>query len=422
MLVGTHFIDKRLLFLLNENREEGRSDSMKKSALWAMILVGLPSIVLAGGWNNSLLGARTVVLGGCIALGDDPGAIFYNPGGIVDQENPLNLAIDAFRIAPTHQVTLPTGSTIESKYNSTVPQFFLTGRVLDRLTVGLGVFVPYAGGGVDWKAADLGFPLKTTLGVFSITPTVAYRVSDRLSVGMTLNIYSGRFTLDTDQAPLGSLSSNESGSALTAGLGLLYRPSSKLRIGLSVRGAATVTMSGTTKVNLGGYNVFLASDTTIKLPWDLQAGLAFQASGRLLLTLNAQYTLWSTLDKVEKVIKNIPTLGDLNFEQLMDFRNILLIGGGVEYALSRVLFVRAGVGLDKWATPPESLAPSNIDVDKVSLMAGLGYRTGRVRVDLAYIDGIGDPRSVEMNVMGIPLTETYNLNVRVLGIGLTYGF
>lgn len=395
---------------------------MKKLAVIGLTLAVVPALLVAGGWNNSLIGARTVVLGGCIALGDDPGAIFYNPAGIIEQESPFNLAIDAYRIAPTHQLTLPTGSTIESKYDSTVPQFFLTGRISDRLTIGLGVFVPYAGGGVDWKAADLGFPLKTTLGVFSITPAIAYRVSDELSVGLTLNIYSGKFSLDTVQAPLGALSSDESGSALTAGLGVMYRPAKKWTIGLSVHGAASVTMSGKTKVNLGGYDVFLPSDTTIKLPWDLQAGVAFQAGSRLLLTLNAQYTMWSTLDKVSKTIKSIPTVGDLNFEQVMDFRNILLLGGGAEYALSRVLFVRAGVGLDKWATPAQSLAPSNIDVDKVSLMAGLGYRSGRVRADLAYVYGIGNPRSVSTNVLGIPLTETYNMDVRVLGLGVTYGF
>ena len=106
----------------------------------------------------------------------------------------------------------------------------------------------------------------------------------------------------------------------------------------------------------------------------------------------------------------------------MDFRNIAVLGAGMEYALTPALSVRAGVGLDKWAAPTESLTPSNIDVDKVTLLAGVGYRTGLMRIDLAYVYGIGDPRSQETDVMGIPLTETYNLNVRVVGLGLTYCF
>jgi len=376
----------------------------------------------AGGWNNTLIGARALALGAFIAVADDPSAIFYNPAGIVRQESPFNLSFDGFYIQPTHELTLPTGSIIRSQYNSTIPQFFLTARLNDRITFGFGVFVPYAGGGVDWKSSDLGFPLKTSMFVYSITPAVAYKLSDKLSIGVTLNYYSSNFTLNTDMAPLGPLSSDESGSAISAGFGFMYHPFERLAIGLSVRGPAKLTMSGKTKVLLGAYDVFLPSDTTIKIPWDIQTGFAYQASERLLLSFSAQYTLWSTLDKVEKDIKNIPTVGDINFEQVMDFRNIITLGAGFEYSLTPALSVRAGVGLDRWAAPTATLTPSNIDVNKVTLLAGIGYRTGRMRIDLAYVYGIGESRSQETAVMGIPLTEIYNLNVRVWGLGLTYCF
>jgi long-chain fatty acid transport protein len=395
---------------------------MKRGMALVAFIVCLALAVQAGGWNNTLIGTRALALGAFIAVADDPSAIFYNPAGLVRQESPFYLSFDGFYVQPTHELTLPTGSTIRSQYNSTIPQFFLTARLNDRITFGFGVFVPYAGGGVDWKSADLGFPLKTTMAVTSFTPAVAYKLSDKLSIGATLNYYSSSFTLNTDMAPLGPLTSDESGSALSAGFSLMYRPVERLAIGLSIRGPAKLTMSGKTKVNLGGYDVFLPSDTTIKIPWDIQAGFAYRVSERLLLSFSAQYTLWSTLDKVEKDIKNIPTVGDIQFEQVMDFRNIVILGAGMEYALTPALSVRAGVGLDKWAAPAESLTPSNIDVDKVTLLAGIGYRTGRMRIDFAYVYGIGESRSKQSSVLGIPLTETYNLNVRVVGLGLTYCF
>jgi long-chain fatty acid transport protein len=395
---------------------------MKKPAAVCLVVACLPLLLSAGGWNNTLIGTRALALGAFIAVADDPSAIFYNPAGLVRQESPFNLSLDAFYIQPTHELTLPTGSTIQSRYNSTLPQFFLTARLNERVTFGLGVFVPYAGGGVDWNTSELGYPLKTTMGVYSITPAVAYKLSDRLSVGLTLNYYSASFTLDTSREPLGQLDSDEKGSALSGGIGLMYHPTERLAFGLSIRGPATITMSGKTKVVLGGYNVYLPSDTTIKIPWDLQAGFAYQLSERLLLSFSAQYTLWSRLDKVEKDIKDIPTVGDIRVDQVMDFRNILILGAGMEYVLTPAFSVRAGVGLDKWAAPLESLDPSNIDVDKVTLLVGVGYRTGRMRIDFAYVYGIGESRSKPTDVLGMPLIETYNLNVRVLGLGLTYGF
>ncbi len=395
---------------------------MKKLAALCLTLACLPMILSAGGWNNTLIGTRALALGAFIAVADDPSAIFYNPAGLVRQESPFNLSLDGFYVQPTHELTLPTGSTIRSEYTSTIPQFFLTARLNERITFGLGVFVPYAGGGVDWKSSDLGYPLKMTMGVTSITPAVAYKLSDKLSVGLTLNYYSASFVLDTNREPLGLISADEKGSALTGGVGFMYRPSERLAFGLSIRGPATVTMSGKTKVTLGLFDVYLPSDTTIKIPWDMQAGFAFQLSERLLLSFSAQYTLWSRLDKVEKVIKNIPTVGDLKIEQIMDFRNILILGAGAEYLLTPTLSVRAGVGLDSWAAPTASLDPTNIDVNKVTLLAGIGYRTGRVRIDLAYVYGIGEERSKLTDILGTTLTEVYNLNVRVLGLGLTYSF
>ncbi len=395
---------------------------MKRFAAVCIILTSIPALLTAGGWNNTLIGARALALGAFIAVADDPSAVFYNPAGLVRQESPFNLSLDGFYVQPTHELTLPTGATVRSESNSTIPQLFLTAKLNDRITFGLGVYVPYAGGGVDWKASDLGFPLKTTMGIYSITPAVAYKLNDKLSVGLTLNYYSAKFDLDTVRAPLGALRSDESGSAVSAGFGLMFRPSERWAFGLSLRGPAEVTMTGKTRVSLGPYQVYLPSDTTIKIPWDLQTGFAYQASERLLFSFSAQYTFWSTLDTVEKDIKDIPTVGDIHFDQIMDFRNILTLGMGAEYALGEAFSIRAGLGFDKWAAPAETLDPSNIDVNKVTLLAGLGYRTGRMRIDLAYVYGIGEERAVRTEVLGIPLTQVYNLNVRVLGLGLTYCF
>jgi long-chain fatty acid transport protein len=209
---------------------------MKKTILLVSVLAALSAGLQAGGWNNTLIGCRAIALGGAFcAVANDPSAIFYNPAGLVHQENRFNLALDGFYIWPTHEFTTAGGHTIRSQFNTSLPQFFITYRWSDRITLGFGMYAPYAGGGVDWKARDLGYPLKTTMGIISLTPTIAYNLSPTLSVGLNINYYRAVFTLDTEMPEIGPLKSEEEGSALSAGLGLLYRPSEHLSFGLSIR-------------------------------------------------------------------------------------------------------------------------------------------------------------------------------------------
>jgi long-chain fatty acid transport protein len=396
---------------------------MKKIFLLATALAGLSASLLAGGWNNTLIGCRAIALGGAFcAVANDPSAIFYNPAGLVRQENRLNLALDGFYVWPTHEFTTASGNTIRSKFNASIPQFFITYRWSDRITFGFGMYTPYAGGGVDWKERDLGYPLKTTMGIVSLTPTVAYNLSPALSLGFNINYYRAFFTLDTNMPDIGPLKSEEEGTALSAGLGLLYRPSDRLAFGLSIRGPAKMKLAGKTALRFDVYNINLESDTSFNLPWDLEAGLAYRLSDRLLLSASAQYTLWSVLDKVEKAIHGIPFSGDLRLDENMDFRDILILRAGAEYTFPMGLALRAGMGLDRFASPVETLNPTNIDVDKLTLLGGLGYRTGRMTIDFAYVYGIGEERQKSIVVMGLPFSEKYNLHVQVIGLGLTFSF
>ncbi|MBN2199026.1 MAG: outer membrane protein transport protein [Candidatus Aminicenantes bacterium] len=388
----------------------------------AVFFVCVPAL-FAGGWNNTLIGCRAIALGGAFcAVADDPCAVFYNPAGLVLQENRFHLALDGFYVWPTHEFTTVNGNIIQSRYNTSLPQFFATCRVNDRLTVGFGMYTPYAGGGVDWEKSDLGFPLKTVMGIVSFTPSLSYRLGPTLSVGININWYRAVFSIDTEVEPYGPLSSEEQGSALSGGLGLLFRPSEKIALGVSLRAPARMKLTGKTHMQYDIYRLSLNSDTAFNLPWDMDIGAAFRVSERLLVSAGAQYSMWSALDKVEKAVRDVPLTGDIRLDEPMGFRDILVLRCGAEYAFPQGLALRAGVGLDRFASPVEALTPTNIDVDKLTLLGGIGYRAGRMKIDFAYVYGIGEEREKEVLVMGLPFSEKYNLNVRVVGLGLTFVF
>jgi long-chain fatty acid transport protein len=132
--------------------------------------------------------------------------------------------------------------------------------------------------------------------------------------------------------------------------------------------------------------------------------------------------MWSTLDKVDKTIKNLPGTGDLVTEERLNFRNILILRAGAEYVLPGGLSLRAGFGLDKSASPDQTLSFTNIDVDKFTLIGGIGYKVGKTQFDFVYVSAMGKEREKVIPTSGFPLIEKYNLDATILGLGVTFSF
>ena len=383
----------------------------------------------AGGWNNTLMGCRALGLGAAfVGVADDPSAVFYNPAGLAFQQERLALSLDGFYVMPEHIYTLPNGYTAESRYTTSIPQLFLSYKASERLTLGFGAYIPYAGGGIDWSEKALGFPFKSYLGVLSLTPSLAFQINDWISIGFNLNFYKGFLNVRTRMDPFGPMEADEVGSTLSFGAGLLLRPRENLRFGFSLRAPAKMRLEGTTAITveapqIGTVKMKLTSSTEFNLPWDLEAGVAYQPWSNFLLSLSVQYTMWSTLQQVDKTIQNVPFVGTLQEVEVMNFKNILIFHAGCEFRVAEGFYLRAGLGYDRSASPAESLNFTNIDVDKFTLLGGIGYRAGRVTLDFAYVYAQGKERQKSViTPLGFPALERYNMNVNILGLGVTFHF
>jgi len=401
---------------------------MKKFFIILTCLTLTASGLWGGGWNNTLIGCRAIAIGGAFAgIADDSSAIFYNPAGLAFQSKNLAVSINGFNIWPTHEYSDSLGYNLQSKSNFSLPQIFFTFKASERLTLGFGAYVPYAGGGVEWNNSNLGLQLKSYMGILSLTPTLAYQISEKISLGFTLNIYRGIIEDTRALDNIGTVKTEEKGSAFSVGFGLMLKPSERLRIGLGVKGPAKMKLSGKTTVPievpvLGSFEANLSSETQFNLPWDFSLGISYKMSEKFLLSSSIQYTMWSALDNIEKTLKNIPLVGDEKTIEPMNFKNIILWSVGAEYWVTPVFALRGGIAMDRWATPEETLDFANIDVDKITLLGGIGYRAGRIQIDFVYVNAIGKEREKVETVLGLPVTEKFNLNTMILGIGITFSY
>ncbi len=429
MLTFVHIdLTKSVRSCTRKGRKKKEKGVRKRTALTCVLLFVVVSSSWAGGWNNTLMGIRALGIGAAfVGIADDPSGIYYNPAGLILQNQKLNFSVNGVYIMPTHQYTVENIVSARSQKNTGIPQLFVTYKTSERMTLGFGMFVPYAGGGVDWSASDLGQPMSSHLGVISYTPSLSYRVSDKFSLGININLYRGVFELKADSDLMMAMETEESGSSLSASLGLMYEPSERWRLGLSVRGPAKMTLKGKTLYTvsvpgIGDVRFGSDSETTFNLPWDIELGFMYKFSDRLILSTSAQYTMWSTLDKVTKTFKDLPGIGDMVEVEEMNFKDILIMRVGLEYMIPAGVFLRGGVGLDRAATPPESLSINNIDVDKFTLLGGIGYRSGSMEVNFVYIYANGKETERTNTDFGFPLTEAYNLSASIFGLGVTFSF
>ena len=400
---------------------------MGKKFIFAFVFISLLSpAIWAGGWNNNLIGCRAIALGGAFAgIADDASAIYYNPAGLSFLESGFTVSINAFNARPIYEYSDSLGTDLESRVNYSMPQLFFTFKASDRLTLGFGAYVPYAGGGMEWNESSLDLYIESYMGIISLTPTLAYKVSEQLSIGINLNIYRSILEDTRTMDYVGTVVTKENGSALSLGIGLMFKPVERLSLGLDIRGPARMKMTGKTTVpitdpTLGSFEVALSSETQFNLPWDFEVGVAYRISDKFLFSTGAQYTMWSALDTIDKTLKNVPGYGDQETVQPMNFKNIFLWRAGLEYVATEGLSLRVGVGIDRWATPEETLDFSNIDVDKFSLLGGIGYQSGKIRLDVVVAYAQGKEREKTQMLSGFPVLERYNLNTFIMGLGITY--
>jgi len=169
-----------------------------KKGLLVLFLISIFAVssLFANGLSLNSIGARALGMGGAmVGLADDPTAIYWNPAGLAGQ----NSSLYAFGtdIIPFGTYKFATyGIDAKTKTNNYASPNLFANYNMGKLALGLGIFVP-AGLGAEYKGADL-IPISgedlewmSKIAVIDIAPTVAYKINDMFSFGLTGNIFYG---------------------------------------------------------------------------------------------------------------------------------------------------------------------------------------------------------------------------------------
>jgi len=181
-----------------------------------------------------------------------------------------------------------------------IPSSFYVKKVSENLRLGFSITAPL-GGGLDYGDDFVGRygATKALLAGIAISPSLGYKVNDKLSIGGGVSIIWTRFDMDIAINQPGLLPDGKvelddaTGFGYQPFVGLQYQPTDRMLIGLVYRGKADTDLKGDVLFR----NFAAGQADTIKVNWDnpqtFNAGLKYKLSDDKMIAVNAGWEDWS---------------------------------------------------------------------------------------------------------------------------------
>ncbi len=419
---------------------------MRRGMTVFLILLFMVGFSVAAGYQIGEHGTRAMGMGGAfVAQASDPSAIYFNAAGLGFQTG-LNIMGGATIIMPKSDFTGPTPSTTTTDMESQTfypPHAYVTYALENGVAFGVGFFAPF-GLGTKWADDWVGryLAVQTDLQALYINPTVAYKINDKVSVGVGFSYIMGDVELTqrvptystllppTPAANDGWVSLKGDGTGFSFNAGVLYKASEKVSLGLSYRSLSTIKFEGdavfTDMQALATFFPGGTGKTELPMPADLKAGIAYNVNEKLTVEADFEYVFWNAYKELELDIPdgpNFPLTGaPLQTASVdeKDYKNAYLVRLGGEYSLEK-LALRLGFVYDMSPVPDKSLEPLLPDSDRLEGIIGLGYMfSENVRVDAAYQYIKASERTVTSPTNEFP--GTYNSTANLFGLTLGLSF
>src|SRR5690554_6745154 len=296
---------------------------------------------------------------------------------------------------------IPGGNSGDMVPGTLVPFAFYAHPVNERLAFGFGVYAPF-GSKTDYEDGFEGRNQGnyTEVTVMTAQPTVSYRFTDQLSVGLgvTYNRVDGELRRQVPVSVPGNplmdpltteVDSRVEGDDEAWGynIGVIYQPIPETTLGLTYRSKVEYTLEGDFTASspvldqLGVGTVTDNASLDLTTPETVNFSITQQMTDRLKLMAGASWARWS---RFERILVNGEERGEITNEQ-QNYSNAWAFSTGGEYQLNPQWVLRAGVTIDK--TPTNDLTRSvRIPSDDRRIFSiGAGWSpTDDLTLDFAY--------------------------------------
>ena len=410
---------------------------MKRILITTALLAGVFSY--AGGFRVSLQGVKQLAMAHTSAHTEDASVAFFNPAGISFIPNKLSVAVGGFgAITEVEYQSLETLQSYKTENPLGTPLYAaIAYKVTNNVSVGLSVTTPF-GTTVKWADDWTGREIvqKMELKSFYFQPMVSYKFNDWASIGVSYIYAKG--IVDWDKAVTnlgGTLNINdEKATGSGFGVGFYLKPSSNLDLSIAYRspvimkadnGVATFTgvpeaVLTSPQLNVGadGQDAFTAE---LPLVDEYIIGLTYRITPKWLVSADFNYHGWERYSKLTLDFENAQVGNQADKTVLVspkNFKNAKTFRIGTQYMLTDKLAGRLGYYFDESPYEDKYFIPETPSFDASVFTAGLGYKFGKLGVDLAAALSFPEARKVTNDFLSF--RGQAKAKPMYLGLGFTY--
>ena len=410
---------------------------MKRILITTALLAGVFSY--AGGFRVSLQGVKQLAMAHTSAHTEDASVAFFNPAGISFIPNKLSVAVGGFgAITEVEYQSLETLQSYKTENPLGTPLYAaIAYKVTNNVSVGLSVTTPF-GSTVKWADDWTGREIvqKMELKSFYFQPMVSYKFNDWASIGVSYIYAKG--IVDWDKAVTnlgGTLNINdEKATGSGFGVGFYLKPSSNLDLSIAYRspvimkadnGVATFTgvpaaVLTSPQLNVGadGQDAFTAE---LPLVDEYTIGLTYKITPKWLVSADFNYHGWERYSKLTLDFENAQVGNQADKTVLVspkNFKNAKTFRIGTQYMLTDKLAGRLGYYFDESPYEDKYFIPETPSFDASVVTAGLGYKFGKLGVDLAA--ALSFPEARKVNNDYLSFRGQAKAKAMYLGLGFTY--
>jgi long-chain fatty acid transport protein len=249
------------------------------------------------------------------------------------------------------------------------------------LTFGLGLF-GQGGMGAEFKNLNTAFGTKdetyTNVAYAKVTPSLAYQVNEKLSLGAALNI--GYSSMDMKFFPntvmpgmfYGMNLENVYGFGYGVKVGAQYKATEQVTLGLVYTSKSSLDFKHG-DMTFAGVGKYSAEVEGFNWPQSVGAGVGYRPTDKWLFALDVTWYDWKNAMNTVDIKTNAPgPLSDVRFD--MNWKEQIVVAVGAAYKLTDVWTLRAGYNYGNNPVPAENLSPLFPAITEHHLTVGAGYK------------------------------------------------
>jgi long-chain fatty acid transport protein len=421
---------------------------------------GLTFASLASGAGFTILEQSVSGLGNAFAGGaaaaEDASTMFFNPAGLSRMDS-TQVQVDAHYLVlnayfknrgstTTSTGAATTGGNSEGGFSTPVPSMYFVQPINGRFTAGISVNCPFGLGteyDKDWVGRYMA--VKSQITTVDVSPTIAWKVTDRFSVGVGFDMYyidanlTNFIDLNKDGTSLydGFLNMKADDDAYGYHVGALYQVTDATRIGLSYRSEVKTHLKGTADFTLpselpgplaAAKAVFVDQGVfaELTLPSSASFSVFHNLNDKWDVMADVTWTDWSTFKYLDINFVNPTTEAVGGKAQYENWQDTFRYSVGATYHWSDSLKLRGGFCYDSAAVRgPEYRTPRIPDAERFWIACGATWQMNeRSSLDFAYTHIFVDDPEIDnsLHTSNQHLVGTIEAYMDIVSVAYTYTF